>query len=95
VSFTKPNARKAMLQIPAKIKIFYIFLLIWIKFGMRDISKNVFSKYEFHDNWSSESHKLPRGVHKFLSAIAHLLSPWDKSRHRRSAHNNVEDLQVS
>ena len=22
---------------------------------MRDISKNVFSRYEFHENWSSES----------------------------------------
>jgi len=47
---------------------------------MSDISKNVFSKYDFHENWSSESHKLPRGVYKFLSAIAHLLSPWDKSQ---------------
>lgn len=71
---------------------FYIFLLIWIKFGMRDISKNVFSKYDFHENWNSESHKLPRGVYKFLSAIAHLLSPWDKSQCRRSANNIVEDL---
>jgi hypothetical protein len=33
----------------------YIFLLIWMKCGMRDISKNVFSKYDFHENWSTEA----------------------------------------
>ena len=59
---------------------------------MRNISKNVFSKYEFHENWGTESHKLRTGVYKFLSTIAHLLSPWDKSQYRRSAHNIVEDL---
>jgi len=59
---------------------------------MTDISKDVFSKYDFHENWSSENHKLPRGVYKFLSAIARLLSLWDKSQCRRSANNIVEDL---